>query len=230
MTVLSGAIYILFRLLSLMLGERGEGDMAAGIAQAVAYAIVGVLLWIYHGSALRGDGEASRQEQALRLQDVLFTIVDAVPEGFGQALLERLQKEEPDLNFELISLQTSDVEMRNVVVAKLNNSGVIVGPWSIGVQLEGQNHEITQAVVNSKAHKILFPAHVEDWDLAGVDSWSTDGLIQQTVRAVKQWAGGEEIKAVRPMGVGGIIGTAIGVLILLSLLIIPLVDYFMRGF
>ena len=230
MTVLSGAIYILFRVLSLMLGERGKGDMASGIAQAVAYVIVGVLLWIYHGSALRGDGEASRREQALRLKDVLFKIVDAAPSGFGQALLERLQKEEPDLNFELVSLQTSDVEMRKAVVTKLNNSGVIVGPWTIGMQTNGQNPEITQAVVNSKAHKILFPEHVENWDLAGVDSWNTDGLLQQTVRAVKQWAGGEEIKAVRPMGVGGIIGTAIGVLILLLLLAIPLVSYFVNGF
>jgi len=230
MTVISGAIYILFRVLSLMLGERGEGDMATGIAQAVAYAIVGVFVWIYHGSALRGDGESSRREQALRLKDILFTIVESSPSGFGPALLERLQKEEPDLNFELVSLQTADAEMRKAVVTKLNNSGVIVGPWTMGVQMDGQNSEITQAVVNSKAQKILFPAHVDNWELAGVDPWNTDGLIQQTVRAVKQWAGGEEIKAVRPMGLGGIIGTAIGVLILLLLLVIPLVAYFSGGF
>jgi len=230
MTVLSGAVYILFRVFALMLGERGDGDMATGIVQAVAYAIVGALLWVYHGSALRGDGEASRREQALRLKDILITIIDAEPKGFAQALFDRLKKEEPDLTFELVSLQTTDAESRKGVVTKLNNSGVIVGPWAVGMQMDGQNSEITQAVVNSKAQKIMIPAHVENWNLAGVDPWNTDGLIQQTVRAVKQWAGGEEIKAVRPMGLGGIIGTAIGALILLLLLVIPLVDYFVNGF
>jgi hypothetical protein len=44
---------------------------------------------------------------------------------------------------------------------------------------------------------------------------------------VRQWAGGEEIKAVHPMGIGGTIGTVIGVLILLILIAIPLLDFFM---
>ena len=63
-----------------------------------------------------------------------------------------------------------------------------------------------------------------------VDVWNTEGLMQQTVRAVRQWAGGEEIKAVRPMTIGGIIGTVVGVLILLLLLVIPLLIYFAGGF
>lgn len=227
MTVLSGAVYILYRLLSLWLGVRGQGDLASGIAQAVAYALVGVGVWLYHGSALRGDSESSRRELVQRLKDVRVAIVDGGDAGFGQALFDRLQKEEPGLNFDLIRLPSQDDEARQAVSAKIGEAGVIVGPWSIAVGGDDIDPEIMRSVVNSKARKIMIPTRVEGWDLAGVDIWNTDDLIQQAVRAVKQWAGGEDVKAVRPMGIGGIIGTVIGILILLGLLAIPLLQYFL---
>ena len=230
MTVLSSAVYVLYRLLSLMLGERGEGNLISGIAQAVAYSLVGIGVWLYHGSALRGDGDSSRRELALRLKDVRVAIVDVGDAGFGQSLLSKLQQEEPSLNFELISLPESNQESMQAIPAKLSSAGVIVGPWSIAVEGGAINSESARVVVNGSARKILIPARVNGWDWAGVDLWNTEELVQQTVRAVRQWAGGEEIKAVRPMGIGGIIGTAIGVLILLLLLIIPLVSFFLGGF
>ena len=228
MTVLSGAVYILYRFLSLALGARGEGNLASGIAQAIAYSLVGVGVWLYHGSALRGDGISSRRELAQRLKDVRVAVVDAGEAGFGQALFGRLQQEEPDLNFDLVTLSAKDDESKQTIISKLGGAGVIVGPWSIAVEGGTVDVAITQAVVNSPARKILVPIHVDGWDWAGIDAWNMDGLMQQTVRAVKQWAGGEEIKAVRPMTIGEIIGTAIGVLILLLLLAIPLVAYFAR--
>jgi hypothetical protein len=90
--------------------------------------------------------------------------------------------------------------------------------------------DVASAVVSSPAQKIMIPVHMSGWDWAGVDAWNAEELMQQTVRAVRQWAGGEEIKAVRPMTVGGIIGTVIGVLILLLLLVIPLLQFFAGGF
>ena len=230
MTVLSSAVYILYRLLALMLGERGEGNLISGIAQAVAYSFVGVGVWLYHGSALRGDGDSSRRELAMRLKDIRVVIVDVGEAGFGQPLLSKLQQEEPDLNFELIALPAPDQESMQAIQAKLSGAGVIVGPWSIVVEGGAINSEIARAVMNSSARKILIPARVNGWDWAGVDLWNTEELIQQTARAVQQWAGGEEIKAVRPMGIGGIILSAIGVLILLLLLAIPLASFFFRGF
>jgi hypothetical protein len=227
MTVLSSAVYILYRLLSLWLGVRNQGDLASGIAQAVAYALVGAGLWLYHGSALRGDGESSRRELVQRLKDVRVAIVDVGDSGFGQALFNRLQQDEPGLNFDLISLPAKDDETRQATVTKLGEAGVIVGPLSIAVGGDNINPDITRSVINSKARKIMIPMHVDGWDLAGVDIWNTDGLMQQAVRAVKQWAGGEEVKAVRPMGIGGIIGSVIGVLILLGLLAIPLLNFFL---
>jgi len=230
MTVLSGAVYILYRLLSLALGARGEGDLLNGIAQAIAYALVGVGVWLYHGSVLRGDGYSNRRERAMRLKDVRVAIVDAGEAGFGQSLLKKLHEEEPSLNFDLFSLSSMDKDAMQAVPAKLREAAMIVGPWSIAVDGGVVDSGIVQAVVQSPARKILVPVHVEGWDLAGVDRWHEEGLIQQTVRAVKQWVDGEEVKAIRPMTIGGIIGTVVGVLILLILLAVPVLIYFSGGF
>lgn len=230
MTVLSSAVYVLYRLLSLALGERGEGNLATGIAQAVAYALVGILVWLYHGSALRGDGDSNRRELAQRLKDVRVAIVDTGGAGLGQALLGRLQQEEPTLNFDLVTLPAQDDEARQAIKTRLETAGVIVGPWFMALDRRTSDADVAHTVVNSPARKIMIPVPMSGWDWAGVDAWNTEELMQQTVRAVRQWAGDEEIKAVRPMTTGGIIGTVIGVLILLILLVIPVLIYFTGGF
>ena len=234
MTVLSSAVYILYRLLTLVLGERSEGDLLSGLAQAIAYAIVGVGVWLYHGSALRGDQSRNRHEQMMRLKEINVAIVDMGNAGLGQSVLNKLRQEEPDLNFNLISLPAiDDGESAQAIPARLNTAGLIVGPWPIAVDggIGGKvSSEIARAVVTSPARKILIPTQIDGWDWAGVDRWSTETLVQQTVRAVRQWVNGEEVKAVRPMGVGGIIGTIIGVLLLLILLAIPVLIYFAGGF
>ena len=212
------------------LGERGEGNLVTGIAQAVAYAVVGVLVWLYHGSVLRGDGDSNRRELAQRLKDVRLAIVDTGEAGFGQALLDRLQREELGLNLDLITLPAQDDEARQAIKAKLDTAGVIVGPWSMAVDGVTVHPDISHSIIGSPARKIMIPVPMSGWDWAGVDVWNTEGLMQQTVRAVRQWAGGEEIQAVRPMTIGGVIGTVIGVLILILLLVIPLLIYFAGGF
>jgi hypothetical protein len=66
---------------------------------------------------------------------------------------------------------------------------------------------------------LLIPLRAEGWDWAGVDWWDSEALVRQTVRAVKQIVEGEEIKPIRPLSAIAIIGTIIGVLFLLSLLV-----------
>lgn len=225
MTVLSSAVYIVYRLLALMLGEPGEGNLLTGIANAIAYSIVGIFVWLYHGLALRGDGESSRREQALRLKDIRVALV-ADDKTFGQSLLKQLQRDEPDLNFETIFLPPENNEAKNAAIAKLNGAGMIVGPWFIAVEGGSVDSQIAKAVAQSPARKILIPVNKNGWDWAGVDRWNTEALIQQTARAVKQWIDGDEVKAVHPMTVGGIIATVIGVFLLLLLLLIPLSFFF----
>jgi hypothetical protein len=228
LSVLSSAVYILYRLLSLALGERGDSNLASSLGQAIAYALVGVGVWLYHGSTLRGDGQVNRREQATRLEKIRVALVNFGDERFGKSLLEQLQKEMPGLTPDLISLPVEG-ESREAAIAKLGEAGLIVGPWPIAVTGGAGglvSAEIAQAVGSSPARKILIPTHFEGWDWAGVESPNAESALLQTARAVKQFIEGEEIKPQRPMSVGGIIGMIIGVLLLLILLAIPVLVYF----
>jgi hypothetical protein len=219
--VLSSAVYILYRLLSLALGEPGDSDLASSLGQAIAYALVGVGVWLVHGATLRGDGRANLQEQATRLEQVRVVLVNFGEVRFGQSLLERLQKEIPGLTPDRVSLPV-DGESREAALAKLGAAGLIVGPWPMAVSggAGGQvSAEIAAAVASSPARKILIPTHFEGWDLAGVESPNTESALLQTVRAVKQFIEGEEIKPHRPMSAGAVIGTIVGVILLLIILV-----------
>jgi hypothetical protein len=66
----------------------------------------------------------------------------------------------------------------------------------------------------------------EGWEWVGVDRWSTEALVRQTLHAVKQIAAGEEVKPTRPLSLGAIIGTIIAVFFLLVLLAVPVVIFF----
>ena len=57
-----------------------------------------------------------------------------------------------------------------------------------------------------------------------MDRWDEADLIDQTVRAIKQIADGEETKPARPMNAGTIISIIIGVLFLLGVLASAIIE------
>ncbi|MEK7327424.1 MAG: DUF3842 family protein, partial [Chloroflexota bacterium] len=114
---------------------------------------------------------------------------------------------------------------------QLAGAGLIVGPWNIAVAGEAVSAEVAAAVAASPARKLLVPTRADGWEWAGVDRWSAEAIVRQTVRAVKQIVEGEEVKPARPLGAGAIIGIIVGVFFLLILLAIPvLYFFFLRGF
>jgi hypothetical protein len=222
--VLSGAVYILYRILSLALGDPGQGDLLTGIGQAIAYALVGVGVWLYHGAVLRNDGQANRQEQSARLEKMRLVFI-GMDAQFGKSLFERVQRELPGLTPELIPLPL-EKETEAAALEKIRTAGLIVAPWPIIIASEAVRAQVAQAVVDSPARKILVPAQVEGWDWAGVDALDAESALTQTARAVKQFMEGEEIKPHRPMSAGSVIGIVIGVLLLLILFAGPVISYF----
>lgn len=234
MAVLSSAVYILYRLLALALGEPGRGNLLSGLGQAIAYAVVGIGVWLYHGSVLRGDGETGHRERALRLKDIYIAIMDAGNAGLGELILSKLKLEEPSLNFDLISMPSAgDHEATQAIQTKLSKAGLIVTPWSITVADgtgDGVNAEVAHAVIASPARKILIPAYIEGWDWAGIDRWNVETLVLHTVRSVMQWVNGEEIKPPRPIGLGASILRTVGVIILVIIVAVVVLAFFNGGF
>jgi hypothetical protein len=87
MTVLSGVVYIVYRLLSLLLGEANTGNLLSDLGQAIAFSLIAAGVWLYHGFVLRGDGQLAKQEQAKRLANLRVVVVDGEEGCFGQAVL-----------------------------------------------------------------------------------------------------------------------------------------------
>ena len=235
MTILSSTVYIVFRILSLVLG--GESLEVTELGQAISFSLIAVGVWLYHGRILQSDRRISQIEKADNITALKMAIVDISDGSFGRSLVNELKREMPDLTLEPIVLNSETQEGEGMgeghdaAIAELAKAGLIVGPWAITVPGGGEGAvtaDIAHAVATSSARKLLVPEQVEGWDWAGVESWKADDLLRQTVHAIKQIAAGEMVKVLRPLGVGTIIAIIIGVFFLLVLLAIPLLEYFMN--
>jgi hypothetical protein len=228
MTVLSGAVFIVYRISSWLLGL--DAPTLNELGHAIAFSLIAVCVWLYHGFVLRSDYKLSEQEQAGRLASLRVAVVDVGDGRFGRAVADALKQEAPTLDLEpvlLIHPRSDDRE----ITARLAQAGLIVvavGSWTVAVP-GGAGSVVSptlpQAIADSPARKLLVPTRSQDWEWAGVDRWDTASLVQQTVRAVKQIAAGEQVRPARPLGVGAIFAIVVGVILLLALLAIPLLSY-----
>lgn len=238
MTVLSSAVYIVSRLLSLVLGERGAGNLLGDLGQAIAFSLIAMGIWLYHGSALRGDGRLSRREQTARLQALRVAVLDVGEGRLGRSVLDGLRRELPDLDLDPIGLTPSAAAAMGsgepqTFAARLAGAQLLIGPWFMAVAGAGNGAvtpEIAGAVTASPARKLAVPVLAEGWEWAGVERWNADSLVQQTVRAVRQMVEGEEIRPARPLGAGAIIGIIVVALLLLIFLVPILFFLGSRGF
>jgi hypothetical protein len=235
-------VYIVYRILSIVLGARSEGNLLSDLGQAIAFSIIAVGVWLYHGFALRGDGQVNRREQVKRLEGLRVAVVDAGEGQFGRAVIAGLRRELPGLTLEPIGLTPAAAaamgaeasaapgnEQQTAIATQLAGAGLIIGPWIIAVAGGAVTAEIAGAVVASSARKLLAPTRADGWEWAGVDRWSAEAIARHTVRAVKQITEGDDVKVERPLSAGAIIGIIFGVLILLILLAIPVLLFFTYG-
>jgi hypothetical protein len=215
----------------------GESLEVTELGQAISFSLIAVGVWLYHGRILQSDRRISQIEKGDNLTALKMAIVDISDGSFGQSLVNELKREMPDLTLEPIVLNSEiqagegTGEGHDAAIAELTKAGLIVGPWAITVPGGGEGAvtaDIAHAVATSSARKLLVPEQVEGWDWAGVERWKADDLLRQTVHAIKQIAAGEIVKVLRPLGAGTIIAIIIGVFFLLTLLAIPLLEYFMN--
>jgi hypothetical protein len=232
MAVLTSAVYIVYRLLSRAFGEVGTGNLLTDLGQAIAFSLIAVGVWLYHGAAVRDDGRLNQRDQTQQLAEMRVAVVDVGDGNFGRAVLAGLRHELPGLTLEPVGLTPGAAQAMEAtgetIAAHLAQANLIVGSWVISVSGGAGNAvtpEIAAAIVASPARKLLAPLPVAGWDWAGVDRWSAEASVQQTVRAVKQIALGEEVRPVRPFSAGTIVGIIVGVMIVLSL-IMAVVNFF----
>ena len=231
MTMLSSAVFIIYMITSSLLGA-GRLTLSE-LGQAIAFALIAGGVLFYHGSTLRSDHSLFRLEQVKHLNDLNLAVVDLGDGHFGRAVVEELKRESPELDLEPILLAPPGEEIERddkELAERLAQAGVIIGPWTIAIPGGGDgavSPQVSRAVTDSTARKILVPTREEGWEWAGVDRWDSEALVRHTMLAIKQIAAGEQVKAARPLGVGAIIAIVAGVLFLLIItltLLGPVID------
>ena len=240
LAVLGSGVYIVFRLVSLVLGVRQPGNLLADLGQAIAWSLVAVGVWLYHGSVLRADARRAKEAQARRLSALRVAVLDVGDGSLGRALLDELRRELPGLDLLPLGLTPEASAALGTTVdpsgipAALAASDLIVGPWTaavggpwtaaVGGPAAGA--EIARAVATSPATKVLIPVQVADWHWAGLGDLKTRDAVRHAVRAVGQAAAGEEVRAVRGLSAGAVVGIVFGALVLLLTVAIPLLFLF----
>jgi len=220
MTVLGSGVYLVYRLIALALGVGPRGNLPAELGQAIAYSLMAVGIWLYHGAILRADSRRAQALKAERVASVRVVVLDGGDESLDRALLDELEREVPGLDLQ--SLDADAVE----TPAALAGADLIVGPWTAATA----GDEVAKAIAASPAPKLLLPTVAEGWYWAGMGEMKAKDIIRHTVRAVKQFAAGEELSAKRGLGAGAIVGIVVGSLILLGVVGIPLIELVLYGF
>jgi hypothetical protein len=226
MSALGAAIYVVYQLLSLVLGERGSTTLLSDLGRAIAFILIAVAVWLYHGYVLREDGRLARQEQAQQLSTLRVAVVDAGEGHFGRALLDRLRLELPGLRLVPVGLtETAAAAMGAPGAAPLAEQlagvSVIAGPWTmVASHLIGgaAASESAQTIAATPARKLLVPAPVAGWEWVGTEEGHLEGLVQQTVAAIRQIVEGEEVKGSRFNSAAIIVLSILGGLLLLCIL------------
>jgi len=187
MTVLGSGVYLVYRLIALALGVGPQGNLLAELGQAIAYSLMAVGIWLYHGAILRADGRRAQAVKTERLASVRVVVLDGGDESLGRALLEELQRELAGLDLQALDASAADAP------AVLAGADLIVGPWMAATA----GDEVARAIAGNPSPKLLLPTATEGWHWAGVGELKDKDIIRHTVRAVKQFTSGEEIKGRR---------------------------------
>ena len=248
MTVLIGAVYIVQQLLNLLFGERHFAGLLSDVGQAIAFVLIAIGVWFYHGFVLRTDGQHSEQEEKERLSAWRVVVVDREEGDFGQPLLTHLRQELPGLSLKYISLtpgapgsegapgrggeevsslvapspQGGLQQKDDQITTQLTEADLIIAPWTIVAPNLGLvTPAVSQAIASSAAHKLLIPTRGQKWEWVGTMSDSSK-VIEQTIEAVKQIVAGQEVKAKQAPNAAMIVLSIMAGLFVLWLLLILL--------
>jgi len=234
MTVLGGAVYALSQLVGLAIGARNARGLTMDIGQAIAFILIAVAVWLYHGAILIQDRRILKQEEAKRLKPLRVVVVDAADGKLGSVLVTRLRDKMPSITIQPLGLSPAASEAMNAGVSEqspseiLSNAEVIVGPWSMAV-VGGAGGTVSESIANSvaasPARKLLIPVQEEGWEWTGVEGWKTETIIKEVNSAVKQMAVGEVVKPTRRLSPVVIAIIVLVSLCFLSFLVPALIGY-----
>lgn len=223
LTILSAGVYIVYRLVSLLMGLSVGGSAAVDLGHALAYGLLALVIWLYHGQLIRADSGRQTAARERHLAAVRLLLLDTADEALNQTLLAELQQALPQVQVEFVP--GSAVE-EVALLERIRTADVLVGVWTMAIH--GAASGWWSAVMSSTAAKILLPVPREGWLWAGVDEWEPQQVAQDMVAQVEQLATKGQMKQKRRWSVGAIIGTVLAALVVLVItfvLTVTVIDF-----
>jgi hypothetical protein len=231
MTILTSAVFIVFQLVSLALGARTALNLSVELGQAIAFSLIAVAVWLYHGALLRQDGRLEAAAEAQQRVAWRVAIVDGGDGRLGRLLLDRLQQELPQLTWQPIGLTAEaaaamGTEMTTDPASLLNEVDLIVGPWTMIWAGAAGSQELAEALVQTQARKLLLPVRPKGWEWIGVEPWQQDDLIRQTVQSLRRIIRGQSLESGLRSNLAALVVAVIAGLILFGIALSAVADLF----
>lgn len=220
MTALASAVYIVYRLVSVILGVNTAVNLGAELAHAIAYIIMAVAVWLYHGAVLRSD---TRLTEAPAMPDSLqVVLLDQQDGNLGRPLLAALHQALPFATLQTVAFP-GDTQNGDEPETALAEAELIISPWP----MEQSQAAYATAVAHSPARKLLIPVRQEGWEWVGVEPWNLENIINETVEASRQIAvGGAVVQSSHSIAsIASIIGGVLALLIIMFTLISAFFTY-----
>jgi hypothetical protein len=220
MVVLGTVIYIVSQLVELLLGSRSTASLLRDLGLALAYSLLAVGLWLYHGTILRSDNRAAVQAERAGLSTMRVAILSGDQPALMERLRQGLQQKLPELQLHPAqpagSLPGESVPDTIPDTAVLAEADLIISPATLALY-NGQA-ELAAAVASSSAYKLFVPVSQQDCLWLGVENLDETAVIKQAEEVIQKMAAGKSVSLTRSLGIGTIVALIVGGCILLSFL------------
>jgi hypothetical protein len=238
MAILTSAVFVVWQIVQLALGEGAGSDLLVDIGQALGYIVVAAAVWIYHGSILRREGAQVKKEIASRQKPVRVAVIDDDDGSLGVALIDQIKAKVPSATVQPIALSSAaQTAMNGNALADspaevLAEAEVIVGPWHMAVAGSAGGlitESIAQTITNSPAHKVLIPVREDGWEWTGVERWKVQDIVKDVTGTVEQLASDRQPKERRKLSPAVIVVIVLVALCLLCTIAPVLLSFIFEG-
>ncbi|HUN24514.1 MAG TPA: DUF5671 domain-containing protein [Anaerolineales bacterium] len=191
---MGGLVYLVYQGINRILGGEVDIDFRQNAARALAYIVMGVLLWLAHWFILQMDWKKHAMEQTARLKGLTALLVGWGENPLGAQLHTLLQRELPQTAWQVVH-QADEANL-----AQIAQAGLLVAPASLFTQPEAA---LLSAVQHSPAHKVIVPANSLGWQWVGQASSKPASVLNHTLATIRAWANDDEARPSHPLSYVG---------------------------
>lgn len=225
MTILGGAIYVVFQGFSVLLGERSAADMSSDLSQALAFTAIAAGVWGYHFTLLRTDGRWEAEQRRHRLAGMRVAVIDPSDGVLGRAVVAHLARRLPGLDVQPLPLTVTAAAVMELPevdppsLAILETADLVIAPASLGAGDAGpRQREAAARVAAVPARRLLVPVPQSGWEWVGLEDGRIEALAKQSAEAVRRIVEEEEDGG-RPLGVGTVVLLLVGGMLALCVIV-----------